>query len=151
MLKKIQQKILLAAVVCIFNVPGLTTPAYAGNEIFDPTEMSVTGRNSEGKKEARVDQRSAAEGVSENFGTTPVLNNGKKWTIAFYEGGPTVNYYHYLEATVLGLMKLGWIEKADLNKVQGRSLDTRRLWNWLANKSESDYLEFLEDGYYTAN
>ena len=89
--------------------------------------------------------------TTEHFGTTPVLNEGQKWRIFFYEGGPHTNYYHYLEATILGLMKLGWIEKADLEKVQNKSEDTRRLWNWLAREAKSDYLEFIEDGYYSAN
>ena len=56
-----------------------------------------------------------AYGTSNTFSTTPALNNGEKWKVVFYEGGPHANYYHYLEATVLGLMKLGWIEKADLD------------------------------------
>jgi len=89
--------------------------------------------------------------AAEIFGTSPILNNGRKWRIVFYEGGPHANYYHYLEATINGLMKLGWIEKSDLKDIQSRKKDTRRLWNWLANKSNSDYLEFLEDGYYSAN
>ncbi len=89
--------------------------------------------------------------VAENFGTTPVLNDGQKWRIVFYEGGPHGNYINYLEATIRGLMELGWIEKSDLKKIQSRKKDTRRLWNWLVNNSKSDYLEFLEDGYYSAN
>ncbi len=89
--------------------------------------------------------------VAEKFGTTPVLNNGQKWRIVFYEGGPHSNYYHYLEATILGLMKLGWIEKADLDKIQSKNKDTRRLWNWLVKEASSDYLEFVGDGYYSAN
>lgn len=89
--------------------------------------------------------------VAENFGTTPVLNDGQKWRIVFYEGGPHGNYISYLEATIRGLMELGWIEKSDLKKFQSRKKDTRRLWNWLVNNSKSDYLEFLEDGYYSAN
>ena len=89
--------------------------------------------------------------VSEKFGTTPVLNNGKKWRVVFYEGGPHANYYHYLEATILGLMKLGWIEKVGLEKIQNKSENTEMLWNWLANNSQSDYLEFVDDGYYSAN
>ncbi len=89
--------------------------------------------------------------VTEHFGTAPVLNNGEKWRIMFYEGGPHSNYYHYLEATTLGLMKLGWIEKADLDKIQSKNKDTRRLWNWLVREARSDYLEFVEDGYYSAN
>jgi ABC-type uncharacterized transport system substrate-binding protein len=93
----------------------------------------------------------SAKAVVEKFGTSPVLNDGKKWKIAFYEGGPHANYYYYLEATIRGLMKFGWIEKADLKKIQSRKKDTERLWKWLVKKSESDYLEFLEDGYYSAN
>ncbi len=85
------------------------------------------------------------------FGTAPALNNGQKWRVVFYEGGNHVNYYNYLEATVRGLMKLGWIERADLNKSQSKRKSTKRLWRWLANKSKSDYLEFVEDGYYSAN
>jgi ABC-type uncharacterized transport system substrate-binding protein len=87
----------------------------------------------------------------EKYSTTPVLNHGQKWRIVFYEGGPEPNYYHYLEATIRGLMNLGWIEKSDLKNIQSRKQDTKRLWNWLVNNSESDYLEFLEDGYYSAN
>ncbi len=29
--------------------------------------------------------------ITENFGTTPVLNNGEKWRVMFYEGGPHSN------------------------------------------------------------
>ena len=85
------------------------------------------------------------------FGTAPVLNNGRKWRVVFYEGGPHANYYHYLDATIRGLMKLGWIEKADLDEIKSKSKDTKRLWNWLVNKSKSDYLQFVADGYYSAN
>ena len=94
---------------------------------------------------------SQAANPSNKFGTTPVLNEGEKWRVVFYEGGPHANYYHYLEATIRGLMQFGWIEKSDLNKIQGRRKDTKRLWNWLANNAKSDYLEFVEDGYYSAN
>jgi len=94
---------------------------------------------------------SAWASPAEKFSTSPVLNEGKKWRVVFYEGGPHANYYHYLEATVRGLMKLGWIERADLTKVQNKRQDTERLWNWLVNDAQSDYLEFLDDGYYSAN
>ena len=90
-------------------------------------------------------------GTPPEFGTTPILNNGEKWKVVFYEGGPHVNYYHYLEATILGLMKLGWIEKADLDEIKSKDKDTKRLWNWLVNSAKSDYLEFVSDGYYSAN
>ena len=92
-----------------------------------------------------------ANNHTEKFGTTPTLNNGQKWRVVFYEGGPHANYYHYLEATVLGLMKLGWIEKSELDEIQSKKKDTQRLWNWLVNRAKSDYIEFVRDGYYSAN
>ena len=87
--------------------------------------------------------------MSDQFSTAPVLDNGKKWKIAYYEGGSHGNYYHYLEATIKGLMELGWIEKASFDNVTGN--DTGRLWQWLVRSAESDYLVFLDDGYYSAN
>ncbi len=92
-----------------------------------------------------------ANETADMFGTAPILNNGQKWRVVFYEGGPHTNYYHYLEATIRGLMKLGWITKSDLEKAQGRRKETKRLWNWLAYSADSDYLEFVKDGYYSAN
>jgi len=119
--------------------------------------LSASGWASEGQKNDNVwnneapGSPSAINEIIENFGTAPVLNNGQKWRIVFYEGGPHANYYHYLEATVRGLMKLGWLEKSDLKDIQSRRRDTKRLWSWLAEDSESEYLEFVEDGYYSAN
>ena len=124
MLIKLKFKILASVLIFLVSASGWA---------FEPSEKFSTAE------------------VSEKFGTTPVLNNGRKWRVVFYEGGPHANYYHYLEATILGLMKLGWIEKADLVKIQSKSEDTKRLWNWLVNKSKSDYLEFVDDGYYSAN
>lgn len=98
-----------------------------------------------------INAASWAEVDSDKFGTAPVLNEGQKWRVVFYEGGPHANYYNYLEATIRGLMKLGWIEKSDLKKIQSKKKNTKRLWNWLVNNSKSDYLEFVEDGYYSAN
>ncbi len=129
---RIQQQILAALLLCVINVSAWAEPSErAGIEAFE--------------------QQTLEHQTSENFGTAPILNNGRKWRIVFYEGGPTSNYYHYLEATVLGLMKLGWIEKADIEKLQSKSKDTRRLWNWLVKDARSEYLEFVEDGYYSAN
>ena len=92
-----------------------------------------------------------ANEVFDQFGTSPALNNGQKWKIAYYEGGPHGNYYRYLEATIRGLMDLGWIEETDLRKALNNKKDTEKLWKWLVNKSDSNYLEFLKDGYYSSN
>jgi len=128
MLEKIQYNILMAVFLCLVNTSSWADGVPSNTrEIFEKIE------------------------ISEKFGTSPVLNNGQKWRIAFYEGGPHANYYHYLEATIRGLMNLGWIEKSDLTKLRNKKKDTERLWGWLANGARSDYLEFIEDGYYSAN
>ena len=127
MLEKMQYNILMAVFLCLFNTSSWADGPAHTREFFEAGE------------------------ISEKFGTTPVLNNGQKWRIVFYEGGPHANYYHYLEATIRGLMNLGWIEKSDLSKIQGRRKNTERFWNWLANSARSNYLEFVEDGYYSAN
>ncbi len=137
MLKKMQYKILSAALLCMLCTSVWANEALDNDNVWD-NEVSPSNSVS-------------ADQVVEKFGTAPVLNDGQKWRIVFYEGGPHANYYHYLDATVRGLMKLGWIEKSDLKDVQSRRQDTKRLWNWLANDAESDYLEFDEDGYYSAN
>jgi ABC-type uncharacterized transport system substrate-binding protein len=139
MLKKMRYKILMAVFLCLFNASS-----WAG-EISEPWQVAEVRGISE------INGTPKAIEISEKFGTAPVLNEGQKWRIAFYEGGPHANYYYYLEATVRGLMNLGWIEKADLTKIQSKKKDTKRLWNWLVNSANSDYLEFMEDGYYSAN
>lgn len=82
------------------------------------------------------------------FSMEPTLNNGKKWRIAYYEGGPYIDYQQVLTETVRGLMQLGWIVTAELPKQKGE--ETKTLWLWLATKAKSDYLEFPKDAYYSS-
>ena len=147
MLKKMQSKILLTVLYCLF-----TASSAAAGDTSDSWLVAEAGSFSKTRRVPPAkDDLPIPSTVVEKFGTTPLLNKGKKWRIVFYEGGPHANYYHYLEATVRGLMNLGWIEKADLAKISSKKKDTERLWNWLVNSAESDYLEFVKDGYYSAN
>lgn len=82
------------------------------------------------------------------FGTAPKANNGKKWRIGYYEGGEYTTIQQNLIATVKSLMNLGWIEKAKVPPQKGEQ--TRELWNWLATKAKSKYIQFVEDAHYTA-
>jgi ABC-type uncharacterized transport system substrate-binding protein len=145
MLKKMRYKIFTAVFLCLFNASSWANEASESRKIAGAAGTSQTTDSSGSTKV------SEATKLSGKFGTSPVLNDGKKWRIVFYEGGPHANYYHYLVATIQGLMNLGWIEKSDLTKINGKREDTERLWSWLANKVDSDYLEFVEDGYYSAN
>jgi ABC-type uncharacterized transport system substrate-binding protein len=87
--------------------------------------------------------------ADDSFSTKPTTNKGKKWRVAYYEGGPYVDYQQVLSETIRGLMKLGWIETAELPTQKGE--ENRILWDWLATKAKSDYIEFPKDAFYSAN
>lgn len=97
-------------------------------------------------EEKPVKTNSASNAI---FKTDPIDNKGKKWRIAYYEGGPYTDYQQVLTETIRGLMHLGWVETADLPKQQGE--ETQALWQWLATKAKSKYLEFSKDAYYSAD
>jgi ABC-type uncharacterized transport system substrate-binding protein len=89
----------------------------------------------------------AAENI--DYSTSPTTNNGEKWRIGYYEGGEYIDYQKIFTETINGLMKLGWIEKADLPDQKGEQ--TKELWSWLASTANSKYLEFVKDAHYSAN
>jgi len=79
----------------------------------------------------------------------PTKNNGHKWRIGYYEGGEYIDYQKIFTETVHGLMRLGWIEVAEIPEQQGEQ--TANLWKWLSVNAKSDYLEFVTDAHYSAN
>lgn len=85
----------------------------------------------------------------DNYSYKPLSKNGLKWRIAYYQGGGSHNYYPYLAATIKGLIDLGWIEKQDLPVDKDKN--PKELWSWLVNSMKSDYIEFIDDAYYSAN
>ena len=87
--------------------------------------------------------------MAADFATTPKKNQGKKWRIGYYEGGEYIDYQKIFSETIKGLMKLGWIKQESIPPQKGEQ--TTELWNWLATKAESSYIEFVKDAHYTAN
>ena len=83
------------------------------------------------------------------FGMEPVLKNGQKWRIAYYEGGEYVDYQQIFIETIKGLMNLGWIKVSKIPKQTGEQ--TKDLWKWLSTQVQSDYIEFVADAHYSAN
>jgi len=79
----------------------------------------------------------------------PVTNQGARWRIAYYEGGPFYDYHAHLRALVGGLTRLGWMEPLVLPN-SGLSNDTRGFWTYLAEHTDSQYLEFVSDAYWSA-
>ncbi len=87
--------------------------------------------------------------AAEEFPTAPVKNDGKKWRIGYYEGGPYIDYKKNFRAALQGLMALGWIEAGPIPSTGGES--TKPLWQWLSDKARSNYLEFVPDAHYSAD
>ena len=83
------------------------------------------------------------------FPTTPNLNKGQKWQIAYYEGGEYIEYKLTLIATLKGLMKLGWIETAKIPELPGE--DTKSLWDWASDNLKSKYLLFNKNAHFSSD
>ena len=81
--------------------------------------------------------------------TAATTNDGAKWRIGYYEGGPYLQYLQTLQATVKGLMKLGWIEPVTLPPQDGE--ETAALWQWLSKNARSRYVEFVADAHYSVS
>lgn len=84
-----------------------------------------------------------------DFSKKPTLNNGKKWRIGYYEGGEYYDYKGWFLATIKGLMTLGWIETANIPV--NKDDHTEDIWKWLTTKMKSNFITFVDDGYYSAH
>jgi ABC-type uncharacterized transport system substrate-binding protein len=84
-----------------------------------------------------------------SFRTAPTTNNGKKWRIGYYEGGPYINYPANLKAIAKGLARLGWMSDIRFEKPKD---PTDALIVWLAlSEAKSDYLQFVKKAYSSAD
>lgn len=83
------------------------------------------------------------------FSTSPSKNQGEKWRVGYYEGGNYIDYKEVLSETIYGLMELGWIEKDTIPETKGDYTTT--IWKWLSTEAKSDYIEFVQDGYYSSH
>lgn len=84
-----------------------------------------------------------------DFSVKPLTNHGKKWRIGYFEGGEYVNYQLNFMGIIRGLMDMGWMEKAKIPEQSGEQ--TAQLWQWLADSSQSRYIEFVKNAHYTGN
>ena len=83
------------------------------------------------------------------YKTTPLLNNGKKWRIGYYEGGPYINYPANLITLAKGLNELGWMGTITVD-IKENPTDSRAVWDELS-KAKSKYIQFVSDAYWSAN
>ena len=80
----------------------------------------------------------------------PTTNNGEKWRIGYYEGGPYVNYQLNVRGIANGLAELGWMHEIDIPEFDDPD-DTSNLWEFLSENVESKYIEFVADAYWSAD
>lgn len=78
----------------------------------------------------------------------PRLNNGKKWRVSYYEGGPYSEYTDTMRTLVHGLIKIGWItdeKPPDLHQELPKPYI-----RWLT-KHSGPYLSFKPEDCYSAD
>jgi ABC-type uncharacterized transport system substrate-binding protein len=80
--------------------------------------------------------------------TNPILNDGKKWRIGYYEGGPYTDYVTTMQTLIMGLIKLGWIQDSHITAIEGEI--PKPYWEWLT-RAHSKYLSFRPQDGYSAN
>lgn len=79
---------------------------------------------------------------------SPILNDGKKWRIGYYEGGPYSDYTDTMRTLIKGLIELGWIKnQTPPDYHEGMP---KPYLDWL-NHSNSPYLSFRSEDAYSAN
>jgi ABC-type uncharacterized transport system substrate-binding protein len=83
-----------------------------------------------------------------DFSSRPQTKPDKPWRIAYYQGGDYKDYYDFLYTMANGLSQLGWIEPFYLPDLPKK--DSKKLWQWLSDNINSEYLEFVANGYYSA-
>ncbi len=79
---------------------------------------------------------------------TPKLNNGKKWRVGYYEGGPFSDYTDTMRTFVSSLIEIGWITDEYPPDYHGEM--PKPYIDWLA-KSNSPYLMIKSENCYSAN
>ena len=78
----------------------------------------------------------------------PKLNNGKKWRVAYYEGGPYSEYTDTMRTLVQGLIELGWITGE--NPPDFHQEMPKPYIDWLT-KYSGPYLSFKPENCYSAD
>lgn len=79
---------------------------------------------------------------------TPKLNDGKKWRILYYEGGPYSEYIDNMRTLVNGLVKLGWITNKNVPQIN-QDVPLPYI-DWLS-KNSGTYLTFDPKNSYSGN
>lgn len=95
----------------------------------------------------------AAEAVAETAGprvfpVTPTLKpDGGRWRLGYLQGGDYADYPIILSAIIEGLATLGWLPEPTLPDPHTHTAE--EVWRYLVEHGGSDYVEFVDDGFYS--
>ena len=78
----------------------------------------------------------------------PILNQGEKWRLAYYEGGPYSDYVKTMHTLLQGLMDLRWLKPGRLPQVDGDA--PKPYWKWLRQQSHP-YFSIKPQNAYSAD
>lgn len=74
--------------------------------------------------------------------------DGSKWRIGYCESESFITYNHTLVAILKGLEEFGWITDLEGFEQVADNGDGRAIWNWLASREVSPYIEFVDNACY---
>ncbi len=80
---------------------------------------------------------------------TPPDSTERKFRIGYLEGGQFPDYQIIFFRTLEGLMELGWIKPMELPDEYDP--DHSRMWAWVTDNVRSDYIEFVQDAFYSSD
>lgn len=86
-------------------------------------------------------------GAEENL--SPVTNSGKKWRIGYFQGEEYYEFRDQLKGMVEALMDIGWIKQVTIPDDADASATAKQLWLWFSRNIESDYIEFVDDAFWS--
>jgi ABC-type uncharacterized transport system substrate-binding protein len=140
-------QVLTSRVSAVQTSLGLTSSCLASSALAS-VALAASAWAAEGEEEAKS---SSARGPAANLSLPPKPE--KKWRMIYVEGGPFKDYRLTLVGLARGLEKLGLIEDGQVPFDSNNSNveDSEPLWRWLSENAGGDYLEFLADGFYSAN
>ncbi|GAB6181627.1 ABC transporter substrate binding protein [Desulfotomaculum defluvii] len=82
-------------------------------------------------------------------GLTPIASKeGTRWRVGYCESEEFITYSKTLVGIVNGLYEQGWITNLEGFDLVSKSNDAKKIWQWLATRDVSPYIEFVNDAFY---
>ncbi|MFD2673207.1 ABC transporter substrate-binding protein [Marinicrinis sediminis] len=82
--------------------------------------------------------------------TEPVFKNGDEaWRIGYVETDPYLNFAGTFQGLLKGLEDLGWLNSLEGLPFEDGQVDSKVMWEWLAEQETGPYLKFVEDAHYS--